>query len=145
MFRSLILLCLALFSFSSVLDAQTVIRGSITDAISGDALIGAAAVVEGTTIGNTADLDGNFIIETNKALPLTLSVSFLGYKTQTVQVTEANKSNVVIKLGTDAVLMKAVEVKAQRISLKQQQAPLTVETMDVLGIKEAASGSFYGH
>ena len=43
----------------------------------------------------------------------------------------------------DQVLIEAAEVVGDRISQKQKQAPLTVESMDVIAIKEAPSGSFY--
>ena len=40
-------------------------------------------------------------------------------------------------------MIETAEVVGERISEKQKQAPLTVETMDALAIKEAPTGSFY--
>jgi len=123
--------------------AQTVIKGQISDALSKETLIGAAVVIEGTTVGMTTDIDGKFVLQTSNSLPLKVQISFLGYKTKVITVTSANVSSLNISLENDAVLMTAVEVKAQRISDKQKQSALTVESMDALAIKEAASGSFY--
>jgi iron complex outermembrane recepter protein len=130
-----------LLSMGSI--AQTTLKGVVYDAISKETLIGAAVVIEGTTIGITTDIDGKFVLQTTRSLPLKLTVSFLGYKTRPINVTSANASNLSISLEGDAVMMSAVEVKAQRISDKQKQSALTVEQMDALAIKEAASGSFY--
>ena len=49
----------------------------------------------------------------------------------------------VFKLTTDQVLMNEVEIVGKRISEKQQQAPLTVESVDLIAIREAPSGDFY--
>ena len=47
--------------FTGVLVAQTV-SGTITDADSGDPLIGASVLVTGTGTGTVTDFDGNFSI-----------------------------------------------------------------------------------
>ncbi len=126
-----------------VICGQTTVKGFIADAETKEGLIGAAVVIEGTTIGVTSDIDGNFELTTNTALPFNVRISYISYLSTTVAVTEENASNLRIVMRTDAVVMGAVEVKAQRISQKQQQAALTVETMDVIAIKEASSGNFY--
>lgn len=139
---SLLLSVCACMAFGTI-DAQTTVEGTVRDNQTKETLIGAAVVIEGTTIGSTTDFDGKFSFKTNETPPFRLSISFLGYKTKTLSVSAGNTQNLSISLESDAVLMEAVEVKAQRISQKQQQAALTVESMDVLAIKEAASGNFY--
>ncbi|MEM7163443.1 MAG: carboxypeptidase-like regulatory domain-containing protein, partial [Bacteroidota bacterium] len=48
----------------SILNAQQgIIKGSIVDEISNEPLIGATVVIEGTTKGASADLDGNYTIK----------------------------------------------------------------------------------
>ncbi|NNC83539.1 MAG: TonB-dependent receptor [Flavobacteriales bacterium] len=123
--------------------AQTEIKGKVYDEINKEGLIGASVVIDGTTIGVTTDINGEFILTTDRELPLQLLISYISYRKKYVTVTSNNASNLRIAMQTDAVVMEAVEVKAQRISQKQQQAALTVESMDVLAIKEAASGNFY--
>ena len=60
------------------------VKGTVKDA-SGQPVIGAAVVVEGTTNGTTSDLDGNFVLN---AVPedATLVVSSIGYRTAYVPV-----------------------------------------------------------
>ncbi len=63
--------------------AQTV-QGTITDAASGESIIG-ATVKYGDGKGVTTDIDGHFSIDV-KSLPVKLNISFTGYKSQTVNV-----------------------------------------------------------
>lgn len=63
--------------------AQTV-QGTITDATSGESIIG-ATVKYGDGKGVTTDIDGHFTIDV-KSLPVKLNISFTGYRPQTVTV-----------------------------------------------------------
>ena len=48
-----------------------------------------------------------------------------------------------IKLESEAITLMETQIKGQRVSDKQKASPLTVESLDVLGIKQAASDNFY--
>lgn len=122
--------------------AQTTIRGEISDATNGEPLISASVVIKGTTEGTITDFDGAFEIKTSQPLPLTLVFSYVGYTDQEVNVTSA-KDKIKVKLEEDAVTIAAVEVKGRRISEKQKQSPLTVETLDNIAIKETPAANFY--
>jgi outer membrane receptor protein involved in Fe transport len=134
---ALIFWALAQFAFG-----QNVIEGQIIDKTTGETLIGATVVIKGTSTGGTTDIDGNFSVKTDKEPPLTLVISFMGYKKQEIEVTDFS-DKIKIKLESDNVLLDAVEIVDTRITDRQKQAPLTVETMDVIAIKEAPSGNFY--
>ena len=121
--------------------AQEMLRGRVIDAELGEPIFSANVIVEGTTNGVTTDFDGQFLLPVS-AFPVKLQVSFIGYSMQTVTVQNAT-DKLTVKLSPDQVLIDAAEVVGDRISEKQKQAPLTVESMDVLAIKEAPSGSFY--
>jgi outer membrane receptor protein involved in Fe transport len=122
-------------------DAQTTLRGRVIDGELGDPVFSANVIVKGTTTGVTTDFDGKFRLEV-AGLPTTLQVSFIGYAPVDVNVTSAS-DELEVKLFADQILIDAAEVVGDRISEKQKQAPLTVESMDVLAIKEAPSGNFY--
>lgn len=121
---------------------QYKLRGTVADATTGETLIGANVVLKGTTIGTTTDIDGRFELLVNELPPYTLVISFVGYTSQEVEVRSLDKE-LRFKLGTDQVLLREAEVVGSRISEKQKQAPLTVESMDVIAIREAPSGDFY--
>ncbi len=58
--KRILLICLAIFSLSSIAQNITV-RGNITDT-SGESLIGATVQVQGTSVGTVTDIDGNYMI-----------------------------------------------------------------------------------
>ena len=74
------------------------VKGTVTDA-SGYPVIGAAVIVEGTSIGTTVDLDGAFAF--NEAVPsdAILVVSSIGYKTARIPVGGGNL-NIVLEEDT---------------------------------------------
>lgn len=121
---------------------QYKLRGTVSDQSTGETLIGATVVIKGTTTGATTDFNGRFEILTNELPPYTLVISFIGYAPQEIAVKSLDQE-LKFKLSTDQVLLKEAEVIGSRISEKQKQAPLTVESMDLLAIKEAPSGDFY--
>ena len=131
------------FLWTLALGAQAQIQlvGKVVDGETGDPMFSASVTVDGTTKGVMTDFDGRFNIGV-ASLPVTLNVSFIGYSLKQVSVTQANQ-RIEVKLMPDQVLIEEAEVIGARISDKQKQAPLTVETMDALAIKEAPTGSFY--
>ena len=58
------------------------IKGKIVDS-NGEPVIGANVMVKGTTNGCMTDIDGNFSLKDTKG---TLVISYIGYKTEEVQV-----------------------------------------------------------
>jgi len=132
---------LVLWAMSTAMVAQTTLVGFVKDGDTGEPMFSASVMVDGTSQGVMTDFDGRFSINV-ASLPVTLNVSFIGYSLKQVQVTKANQ-RIDVKLIPDQVLIETAEVVGERISDKQKQAPLTVETMDALAIKEAPTGSFY--
>jgi TonB-dependent receptor len=70
------------------------IKGQVVDQVTGESLIGANITIENTSIGNAADLDGNFILRLVPAGKWTLKVSYVGYQTITLSVTVADNATV---------------------------------------------------
>ena len=82
---------------------------TITGVVSDDfgPIVGANVIVKGTTNGNITDLDGKFIIN-NVPDNAILQVSFIGYLTQEIQITNQNNLNILLK--EDAIGMEEVVV-----------------------------------
>lgn len=135
---SVLLLCFTVTAF-----AQTIIiKGKVQDETK-EPLIGASVIIKNTTIGVVTDYDGAFSIKTDQSLPLTLTVSYLGYASKDVEVTSVDEPLKIV-LSDDAVVIdQDIVVTGQRISEKQKAAPLTVESLDLLAIKETPSDNFY--
>lgn len=132
----------ALILTANALLAQGVVKGTVKDDETGETLIGAAVMLKGTQMGITTDIDGNFELKVDQKPPFVLVIRYIGYSDKEVTVQNFN-DRVRVNLGADKVLIKEVEVVGSRISEKTKQAPLTVESMDVIAIKEAPSGNFY--
>ncbi|KGE86093.1 MAG: TonB-dependent receptor [Phaeodactylibacter xiamenensis] len=127
--------------FFNASHAQVTLSGKVFDENTKEPLIGASVVIDGTTEGTVTDFDGAFALKTQNSLPVKLSVSYVGYEPKIVDV--ASDEELDIFLGESVITTDVVEVRGQRISDKQKSSPLTVESMDVLAIKETAATSFY--
>ena len=137
-FSLLVVLFMATVSSSF---GQQVIRGQVVDGDTGEPVFAAGVLVQGSNQGTSTDFDGRFRLEV-PSLPVQINVSFIGYAMMSVNV-RGGEREIRVVLEPDAVLMEAAEVVGSRIDERQKQGPLTVESMDVLAIKEAPSGNFY--
>ncbi|MEO0311120.1 MAG: hypothetical protein RIQ89_777, partial [Bacteroidota bacterium] len=135
------LLSLLLICFSSLAQAQT-ISGIIKDSKNNDPLIGVVIVVKGSGNGTQTDFDGKFSLPYSGNYPVTLSLSFIGYKSTEYTVKQVS-NNLIILLESTTLNLKGVDIAESRISEKQKEAPLTVESMDLIAIKQAPQKSFY--
>lgn len=86
---------------STVMMAQSQVTGNVTDE-SGEAVIGATIKIVGTTQGTITDIDGNFSLEIPAGKTL-LQVSYMGYKTQVINV--KGKSSLAVVLQEDAAML----------------------------------------
>ena len=81
--RSLVSLLGAFFLLSSAIFGQDIqVKGIITDATNGDALIGATVQVDGSTTGTVTDFNGEFEIQT--PADAVLLITYLGYEAYSV-------------------------------------------------------------
>ena len=126
----------------SGVSAQTLIRGKILDSGNGDPLIGVNIRIDGTQEGTISDWDGTFELASNQNPPLRLVISYVGYETRE-EVIEENEVHLDILLSGQTVSLESVVVQADRLSEKQKEAPLTVESMDMLAIKQTPAVNFY--
>lgn len=124
------------------LHGQVLIKGSIIDQGTGDPLIGANVEILSTSAGTTTDFDGSFELITDGGLPVTLITSYLGYDEMQTVVTDVT-APIVIKMTENSVTVNVVEVKASRISEDTKKSALTIESLDMLAIKETPSSNFY--
>lgn len=81
-----------------VLDAQRTIHGKVTDADTGEGVIGANVVVKGSTVGTVTDFDGSYSLVVPAGFDL-LSFSYTGYNTVEVQLSASDEVNVAIGQG----------------------------------------------
>ncbi len=114
--RNLLLMCL--LALGSMAMAQTgTIKGRVLDQDTNEALIGANAVISGTTIGATTDIDGYFTIDNVQAGTVTVNVSFIGY--------ESIDRSITVKAG-ETTQMGDIVLKASTIGLREVEVIASV-------------------
>ena len=91
------------------------IKGTVVDANSGEALIGANVIIQGTSIGAAANIDGEFMLTDIEPGEYTLKISYVGYKDKTEKVTVISNraTEITVNLSWVAVEGKEVVVTAQ--------------------------------
>jgi len=99
---------LFLFAFFGIIcaQAQNVITGTITDAVTGEGLPGVNILIKGTTTGTVTDFEGNYSLEAGEAE--TLVISSVGYLSQEIAV--GNKSVIDIRLDEDIQALDEIVV-----------------------------------
>ena len=103
--------------------AQTVtISGNVKDS-SGIPVIGASVLEKGTTNGIITDFDGNFTLSVGSNS--TLVISFVGYKTQEINVNGQTSFNVVLKEDTE--VLEEVVVVGYGVQKKKLVTGATVQ------------------
>ncbi len=127
--------------FAKYSKAQT-ISGKIYNT-NKESLVGAYITVPSINgVGAISDENGAFSLKVN-TFPVTLKVSYLGYlDNQVVVKSPSSKLSIIMKEAKENVLTGAV-VKASRVTEKQKEAPLTVESIGIKAIKDAPAASFY--
>ncbi len=106
MVRKIVLSLIAVLGLCSYGFAQVQqVSGTVTDP-SGMPIIGATVVIDGTTVGTTTGIDGDFVI--SAPANASLSVSYVGF--QSVLVPVAGKSSLQITLREDTAIEEVIVV-----------------------------------
>jgi len=119
---------------------QATVSGMVTDAETGETLIGVNIIIDGTVSGTITGLDGDYTLKV-KETPATLVFSLIGYETITREIT--GDAQIDIALGIDAVMADEVVVSASRVEESILQSPVTIEKLDLIAIQQSASADYY--
>ena len=103
--RSFLLVALLLMGCLQLLAQTRTIKGVVTDAQNGEALIGATVMVEGDKSGTVTDFDGNFSLQVPSSAKK-VKISYIGYIDQQVAISD----NMQVKLESDSKALADVVV-----------------------------------
>lgn len=123
--KTLILLA-SLLTLGFVLPAQTQIIGMVTDSLSGEPLVAAQLVLVSQNSGTTTDAYGRFEL-TVKRFPAKVRVSFLGYRPVELQLTEAPREAMIVRLSPMAMNLGEVDVLADLAEARH--SPISFSTI----------------
>lgn len=101
------------------------ITGKVVDS-AGEPIVGASVLVKEAGTGSVSDLDGKFTVEA--AQGYTLMISFVGYRTTEIKVT--NESFYLVTLSDDAQALNEVVVTAMGIKKDRKSLGYAVEDID---------------
>ena len=145
-------LAVLFLSNAAMSQAQT-LRGTVTDASTGEVLIGASVQIKGTLIGTITDIDGNFSISDLTDGKYTAVISYIFYKTKEVDVEVSPDSpihNIVMEM--DGEQLDAVVVTARKnlenerfLQMERMNSTIAIENigakeMSIKGISNVQEG-----
>lgn len=140
-----VLRAILLLSFSAgVLLAQNevVINGRVIDKQTGDVLPGASVYIKNTFAGVAAKSDGSFQLRTTHRTPFTLVISMIGYETRELLITSST-SGLRVELGPKPFMASDIVVSASRVEESILRAPVSVEKMDLIELRESPAATLY--
>ena len=103
--RSLLLVALLVIGCLQLMAQTRTIKGEVTDAQNGEALIGATVMVEGEKGGTVTDFDGNFSLQVSSSAKK-IKVSYVGYIDKVLSISD----NMKVKLESDSKALADVVV-----------------------------------
>ena len=127
--RKSITLSIGMFLLSGLLLGQFKVSGTITGAKSGDKLVGANVIVEGTETGTSTDVDGNYSLTVPAGMGTAkVTARYIGYKQATVTVTASGTQD--FSLKEDVLKMDAVMVTGVAGALTKTKTPFAIDKID---------------
>ena len=144
MMNKLLALCLLLAASASVAAAQGSIRGSVTDATTGEPLPGVNVVIVGSSLGAATDFDGNYAITGVRTGGYNVQATFIGYETKlftSIRVRDGEATALDIELA-EAVLSTEGEVvvvgERPLVDVEQSSSAYTIsqEQMEAAPVRE---------
>jgi outer membrane receptor for ferrienterochelin and colicin len=107
---------LCILAFSSFAQDMGILRGVVIEARTGEPMIGASVVIDGTTIGTITDFDGNYTLNAPVGTH-TIKISYISYQTKTfegVSIKSKEVTKLDAKLADASVQLTTVTVSAKR-------------------------------
>jgi hypothetical protein len=133
------LLCFGLFAINN-LQAQ-VLQGTVKNEVTQEPASAITIQVKNSTEGTFSDDRGKFRLTVHKALPVTLVVSSIGYKTKEVLV-QSFSAPIDILISPAVTLGEEVVVSASRRVQKKLSSPVTIEQISHKDVENAPQLSY---
>ncbi len=127
-----------LFLLLATVNARSsTIEGTITDVRTGDQLMGANVMLDGTILGTASDENGFYLISNIPIGTYTLRAMFIGYETieKEIQVAADQEYIVNLTLKASAIELQETKVTAEKRKEKITTAPASMEIITSRDIK----------
>ena len=134
--KKIVFLLASLFTVWIANGQNTIIKGVVTDSITGERLPYVSLIFKGTTIGTATDGDGNFSFSALTDVK-NLEVSHLGYDTKEVKVIPGKTNNLKIKLAPNGITLNEVVVKPKKEKYSKKENPAVKFVKQVIASRES--------
>ena len=134
--KKIVFLLASLFTVWIANGQNTIIKGVVTDSITGERLPYVSLIFKGTTIGTATDGDGNFSFSALTDVK-NLEVSYLGYDTKEVKVIPGKTNNLKIKLVPNGITLNEVVVKPKKEKYSKKENPAVKFVKQVIASRES--------
>jgi len=125
--RVMMLFACLLASVAIAMAQTSRVTGTVTDD-SGEPVIGASVLVDGTSRGAVTNLEGQFVIENVPQSATTLTVSYVGMQTQKLTIVRGKNMTIVLRM--DAETLDEVVVTAQGLTRKEKSLGYSTQKVD---------------
>ena len=128
--------------------AQTTgkIAGKVTDLSSEEPLMGANIIIEGTSIGTAAGLDGEFFILNIPPGIYNIKIQMMGYETMLFENTKVSvnrTTNLAIKMKQAIIEGQVIVVQANKTAIKKDQTSsirnVSAEQIEMLPVEDLSA------
>ena len=140
--RPLLAAVLFLFTVPNEGFGQGKIAGKVTDAATGDALIGVNVLIDGTTQGTVTDIDGNYVILNVRPGEYTIVFSYVGFQSQRIsgiRVSTGQTTRYNVQMQEQVIEGQEIIVQAERPlvqkDLTASKKTVVAEEIDALPVE----------
>lgn len=131
----LLTICL-LFIVGTTFGQNTVIKGVVSDSVSGEKLAYVSLIIKGTTTGTMTNEDGTFSLSATTSKD-TLEVSYLGYDTKLVKINRGKENHLNIKLRQSEVSLEEVTIRPKKEKYSKKENPAVKFVKQVISARES--------
>ena len=122
------------------------LTGTVKDKLTQEALIGATIKLDGSDLGASTDVDGNFRIAGIPPKSYNVVATYIGYAAQTkfnVVITTGNANQLNFELEPDGKSLGEVLISENRsVRIASTETPLSIQNLSVEEIKSNPGGNF---
>lgn len=115
---------------------NTILKGLVTDSITGELLPYVSLQLDGTTTGTITDDYGEFYLST-PAKSNKLVVSYLGYATKEVPITSGRNNQLKIELVPEGITLSEIVIKPGKERYSKRENPAVIFVRNVIASRES--------
>lgn len=115
--------------------AQTIVKGTVRDAVSGDPMPFVSVAIKGTTTGTTTDVHGYYELQTSENV-VKVQFTFLGYLTEIREIVTGQTQTIDVSLKENNKTLDEVVIKPKKEKYRNKNNPAVELIRQVIAHKD---------